>query len=105
MTDSWRRALPQASVRGSCRGYKYLSCPQCRHRLAATPTIAEQTDFEEAARVPPFRFCLVRVVTSARNLICGGAAAIRRPHIALIDYASLVDSGVVSRITVTALSP
>src|ERR1700731_1165563 len=60
MTDCWRRVLPQASVRGSCRGYRYLSCPQCRHRLAATPTIAEQTDFEEAARAPPFRFCLVR---------------------------------------------
>src|SRR4029077_20284774 len=58
MTDSWRHALPQASVRGSCRGYRYLSCPRCRHRLAATPTIAEQTDFEEAARAPPFRFCL-----------------------------------------------
>jgi hypothetical protein len=60
MTDSWRRALPQASVRGSCRGYRYLSCPQCRHRLAAMPTIAEQTDFEEAARAPPLRFWLAR---------------------------------------------
>src|SRR4029077_14607721 len=60
MTDSWRRALSQDSVRGSCRGDRYLSCPQCRHRLAATPTSAEQTDFEEAARAPPFRFCLAQ---------------------------------------------
>src|SRR5260370_31705027 len=70
MMDCWRRALPQGSVHGSCRGYRYLSCPQYQHRLAATPTIAEQTDFEEAARAPPFRFCLVRVLTSARNLRC-----------------------------------
>src|SRR6266404_3171651 len=83
MTDCWRRALPQASVRGSRRGYRYLSCPQCRHRLAAMPTIAEQTDFEEAARAPPLRFWPV-VLTSARNLICGGAAVIRRMHIAMI---------------------
>src|SRR5258708_36931618 len=97
MTDCWRRALPQASVRGSCRGYRYLSCPQCRHRLAATPTIAKQTDFEEAARAPPFRFVSSVVLTSARNLICGGAAAIRTTYIALLDYASLVGRGVVSR--------
>jgi len=30
--------------------------PAVPHRLAATPTIAEQADFEEAARAPPLRF-------------------------------------------------
>jgi hypothetical protein len=44
-------------------------------------------------------------LTSARNPICAGIAAIRRTHYAVIDYAFLVGDGVASRITVTALSP
>ena len=45
------------------------------------------------------------VLTSARNPTCAGAAAIRRTHFAVIDYAFPVGGGVASRITVTALSP
>jgi hypothetical protein len=44
------------------------------------------------------------VLTNARNPICAAAAAIRRTHFAVIDYAFLVGGGVASRITVTALS-
>jgi hypothetical protein len=52
-----------------------------------------------------FQPALSVALTSARNRIFAGAAAIRRTHFAVIDYAFLVGGGVASRITVTALSP
>src|ERR1700730_8586974 len=41
MTGCWRRASPRVSAPGCCRGYRYLSCPQCQHRPDATPTTGD----------------------------------------------------------------